>query len=351
MSPALRILKPGILTTVQDLGRIGFQHLGVAASGALDPVGLQAANALVGNAFNTGVLEAAYVGPTFVVDADSVQLACVGADAVIEILPDERASRGTRIPTMRSFQVHRGEVVRIGAISGSALLYIAVEGGFAIEPVLGSVSTFIRGAIGGWQGRSLVAGDLLPLQRNDSSGRDDCQLDGLNLLPPDRFRVILGPQHTFFSERAIKTFFDSEYSVKPSTDRMAIHLDGPKLEHLAGHDIVSDGIALGSIQVPGHGNPLILMADRQTTGGYPKIATVISADLPALGRTRIGDTIAFEQITIEEARFLRSKLVEEIRSIPTRIVPTRRSTDIVAHLLGSNLISGAINAQSPQIVD
>jgi 5-oxoprolinase (ATP-hydrolysing) subunit C len=133
---------------------------------------------------------------------------------------------------------------------------------------------------------------------------------------------------------------------------MAMHLDGPKLDHVAGHDIVSDGIAFGSIQVPGHGQPIVLLADRQTTGGYPKIATVISADLPALGRVRIGDKISFAQITVEEAQQLRRTLAQDIDALAARVVPvSRRSDDLTAYLLGTNLISGAVNAQLPQFAE
>jgi biotin-dependent carboxylase-like uncharacterized protein len=352
MAPALRILEPGLLSTIQDLGRIGYQHLGVSTSGALDPVSLRAANALVGNAPNTGALEVAYVGPTFVVEAESVNLACAGGDASIEVLPGEAGGRGGRYPSMRSFRAYRGEVVRVGATSRSSVLYLAVEGGFDIEPVMGSVSTFIRARIGGWQGRSLVAGDTLPLRRDVASERAEFRLTGLDLGQPSRFRVILGPQNGFFSDRSIRSFLDGKYLVKPATDRMAMHLDGPELEHIAGHDIVSDGIALGSIQVPGHGQPIVLMADRQTTGGYPKIATVISADLAALGRVRIGETISFQEVTVEEAQHLRRTLLQTIEAIPSMVLPANRNhEDITAHLMTSNLISGAVNAQLPQFVD
>lgn len=345
MTPALRVLAPGLMTTVQDLGRVGHQHLGVAVSGALDPVSLRAANALVGNLAGTGALEIAYLGPTLIVDADSVRLAVVGASATIEVLPDETALEGTRYAGMRTLRVGRGEVVRIGSLSDAAVLYVAVEGGFAIEPVLGSVSTYIRGGFGGWQGRALVAGDSLPLRRNAASDCGEFRLDGLNLSPPARYRAIVGPQKDFFSTRAIKGLFDNEYTVRPESNRMGMRLLGHKLDHVRGFNIVSDGIAPGSIQVPGDGQPIVLLADRQTTGGYPKIATVISADLPALGRVRIGDKIAFQQVTIDEAQNLRRQLLNEVDTICNRIVPlVYTEHDITAHLLGSNLISGAVDA-------
>ena len=353
MTPAVRILEPGLLSTIQDLGRIGYQHLGVTTSGALDPISLRAANALVGNELNTGVLEAAYVGPTFVVEADSVNLACVGADASIEVLVGESATTGVRYPSMQSFRARRGEVIRIGSLSRFSVIYLAVEGGFDIDPVLGSVSTFIRGGIGGWQGRPLVAGDALPLRRESAAENDAFRLEHFDLERPSRFRVILGPQNSHFSERSIRNFLDAEYLIKPATDRMAVHLDGPKLDHVSGHDIVSDGIALGSIQVSGNGKPIVLMADRQTTGGYPKVATVISADIAALGRARIGDTISFHEVTIEEAQHLRRTMLREIDTIPARVVRARNRDpeELTTHLLMNNLISGATNATFPHVVD
>src|SRR5262249_24877785 len=149
---ALRILEPGLLTTIQDLGRIGYQHLGVATSGALDPVSLRAANLLVGNAPTEGALEIAYVGPTFVVEADSLNFACVGANAAVHVLANPGAATGMLYPCQHSIRVCHGDVVRVGPTAGAATLYLAVEGGFDIEPVLGSMSTFVRGGIGGWQG-------------------------------------------------------------------------------------------------------------------------------------------------------------------------------------------------------
>src|SRR5882672_3960836 len=149
MIPALRVLAPGLLTTVQDLGRPGHQRLGIPVSGALDSLSLRAANALVGNATDAGALEVAYVGPALAVEADDVRLSFVGAQAAIEIFADPTAGSGRHVETMRSVRLRRGEVIRIGSLTGGAVLYIAVEGGFDIEPVLGSVSTYIRGGFGG----------------------------------------------------------------------------------------------------------------------------------------------------------------------------------------------------------
>jgi len=346
MSPALRVISPGLLTTIQDLGRPGHQHLGIPVSGALDPISLRAANALVGNAPGLGALEVAYVGPTLSVEADDVRMSFVGAKAAIEILPDINASAGTLIGTMESIHLRRGDVVRIGSLWDATTLYVAVEGGFDIAPVLGSVSTYIRGGMGGWQGRALVAGDLLPLVQNTATEHDEFRLEGLDLSVPERFRVITGPQGDYFSKQSLASFFEGKYTVAAGSDRMGMRLDGPHLDHLRGYDITSDAIAPGSIQVPGNGRPIVLLADRQTTGGYPKIATVISADLPALGRLPIGAKVAFEPVTIDVAVAARHKLLAEIAGIGGKIVPcTLTGANVTPRLLDSNLISGIVDGQ------
>jgi biotin-dependent carboxylase-like uncharacterized protein len=347
VSPALVVLAPGLLTTVQDLGRPGHQRLGVPVSGALDPVSLRAANALAGNAPDAGALEVAYVGPTLEVDADGVRLAFAGADAPIEIFADAAAQNGRPVETMRSVRLRRGEVIRIGSLTGSAVLYVAVEGGFDIAPVLGSVSTYIRGGLGGWQGRALVGGDRLPLRRSAATDRDECGLDGLDLSLPRRFRAIAGPQSDYFSEHELAAFFDGEYRVAAGSDRMGMRLEGRQLAHARGFNITSDAIAPGSIQVPGSGQPIVLLADRQTTGGYPKIATVISADLAALGRVQIGASIAFERVTVEAAQALRRAYVAEIDGISGRVVPLRwAGAEVSPRLFDNNLISGVVDARS-----
>jgi biotin-dependent carboxylase-like uncharacterized protein len=347
MTAALRVIAPGLLTTIQDLGRPGHQQLGIPPSGALDPISLRAANLLAGNAAGTGALEIAYLGPTLAVEADDVRLAFAGADAVIEILADENAHTATRIGTMRSIRLNRGDVVRIGSLSGAAVLYVAVEGGFDVAPVLGSVSTYVRGGFGGLHGRALVAGDRLPLTGNAASERGEYRLDGFCLKPPPRFRVIAGPQCDYFSDRAMTGFFSSEYSIGAGSDRMGMRLGGRRVDHLRGFNITSDAIAPGSIQVPGDGQPIVLLADRQTTGGYPKIATVISADLPALGRLPIGAKIAFDPVSIEAAAIARRELLAEIDGLGAKIVPLERSAaGVTPRLFDCNLISGVADAQS-----
>ena len=325
MTPALHVLNPGLWTTVQDLGRPGFQHLGVPVGGALDPVSLRAANLLVGNPPDLGTLEVAYLGPTLAVEAGDVRLAIVGAKATIEILPNAGVANGRRIEALGSIKLRRDEVLRIGGLSGGSVLYVAVEGGFEIAPVLGGVSTCIRGGFGGWKGRTLAAGDRIPLRQMRASVREEVRLNGFDFTPPGRFRAIPGPQCDCFSERDLARFFESEYTISSGSDRMGMRLSGPALLHRHGVDIVSDGVAPGSVQVTGSGQPIVLPADRQTTGGYPKIATVISADLPALGRLAVGTKIAFEPVSVEAAETARRKLLAEIDSLSERIAPLDQS--------------------------
>jgi biotin-dependent carboxylase-like uncharacterized protein len=347
MSAALRVVSPGMLTTVQDFGRPGYQHLGIPVSGALDPFSLSAANVLAGNAPGTAALEVAYVGPTLAVEADAVRLAFVGGKVAIEILPDATASAGTLIGPMESIRLERGAVIRVGSLWDSAILYVAVEGGFDLPPVLGSRSTYLRGGLGGWHGRALIAGDRLPLVLDRATDRDEFRLDGVDLSVPARLRVVLGPQDDYFSESAIADFFGREYTVAAGSDRMGMRLDGAPIAHARGYDITSDAIAPGSIQVPGTGKPIILLADRQTTGGYPKLATVISADLPALGRLPIGAKVAFEPVSIEEAVEARRALLQQMHALHEKLVPLTLSADaIAARLQDANLISGIVDARS-----
>ncbi len=347
MTPALRIVRPGLLTTIQDLGRVGHQSVGIAVCGALDPVALRAANALAGNPPETGALEVLHLGPTILVEAEDVRMSFAGARATIEILPDVAAIRGRPVDTMRSVWLHRGEVIRIGALSGGAALYVGVEGGFDIAPVLGSVSTDLRAGFGGWQGRALVAGDHLPLRQMTASLREESRIAGLDLSPPSVVRAIVGPQGDHFSASAIAAFFASTYAVGAGSNRMGMRLEGPPIAHARGHNITSDAIAPGSIQVPGNGQPIILLADRQTTGGYPKIATVVSADVPAIGRLTMGAKIRFEPVTTDAAFRLRRLLLDEIARIPDRVEPIRdavEAVELAPKLSDHNLISGVVDA-------
>jgi len=213
--------------------------------------------------------------------------------------------------------------------------------------VLGSQSTLIRAAIGGFEGRALRAGDVLPLKQGAAAERDEVMLPPLDLTPPPHVRIVLGPQQDHFTPAGVRSLLESTYTISQASDRMGMRLEGPVLEHSSkGYNIVSDGIAQGSIQVPGNGLPIILLADRQTTGGYPKVATVISADLPGLGRMMPGARIAFEAVDIETAEAAARALTADIADMAARLAPVRREAAIdVARLMGENLVSGVVNAR------
>jgi biotin-dependent carboxylase-like uncharacterized protein len=348
MKPALRVVAPGLMTTLQDLGRRGYQSLGIPVSGALDAVALAAANAVAGNAPGSGALEIAHLGPTLEVEAESVRVAFAGSAAAIEVLPRAGAAGGRRLAPLESVRLERGAVLRIGALGESALGYLAVEGGFDAAPVLGSQSTYTRAGLGGFAGRALRAGDRLPLRRAAAEAREEGRLPDLDLAPPRRVRVVLGPQDDCFSEGAKRTLLEATFTVSAASDRMGMRLEGPALEHAGGFNIVSDGIAPGSIQVPGNGLPIVLLADRQTTGGYPKIATVIAADLPALGRLAPDASIGFAAVGVAEAEAEHRRHAAMLAALPQRVVAARGVGGIdTAALLASNLVSGVVSAHDP----
>jgi biotin-dependent carboxylase-like uncharacterized protein len=333
------------MTTLQDLGRPGYQRFGIPVSGALDAVALCAANAIVGNPSRAAGLEIVYQGPTLLVEAESIRVALVGGTAGMEVLPDRTATTVRSFQRLQSVRVYKGQALRIGALGGSAVGYLAVEGGFDIPMVLGSQSTFVRAGLGGLEGRRLRAGDLLPLRQDRAIERSESMLPSLDLSRPERFRVVFGPQDDHFSGQAKQTLLESTYTVSAASDRMGMRLDGPVLGHANGYNIVSDGIAPGSIQVPGDGLPIVLLADRQTTGGYPKIATVISADIPALGRLLPGDTVAFQAVDIDVAEAAHSRHAACIAALPQLIVLARPTATVdEAALMGANLVSGMIDA-------
>jgi len=316
MMPALEVIAPGLHTTVQDRGRNGYQDVGVPASGPLDRISLDLANALVGNPQGTPALEMLLQGPTLKVVAESVRVALVGCNAGIEM----RSGDARSVPAGRSVRLVRGEVFRIGALRDSVCAYLAIEGGPDIPPVLGSASTYVRGAIGGFHGRRLQAGDIVPLKLTAVNVRGERELpQALDLALDQPIRVVLGPQADYFTDDAMKTFLASEYTVSPQADRMGYRLAGPVIAHAQGYDIVSDGIVTGAIQVPGSGLPIVLMVDHQTTGGYPKIATVISADIPVVGRRKPGRPIRFVAVGVNEAERLRKEQEAALSALVSRI--------------------------------
>lgn len=286
MMSSLTVVRPGMLTTIQDLGRWGQQHVGVPAAGPMDWFAHRLANQRLGNADSDATLEVTLIGPELLADDE---VGCVVTGAEFEVTAGERRTRSGE-----PFVVRAGERVRFGARLSGARAFFAVEGGFRVDPVLGSRATSLFSRIGPFGGRALKIGDVLPVLR----ARGGAPRSIGRALPATRngarVRVMLGPHQSRFPASALRALGASRFRVTPESNRMGYRLDGPRLEFISGTDILSDATPIGSIQVPASGHPILLMADRQTTGGYPKIATVITADLPLAGQLAPGDWIEFE---------------------------------------------------------
>jgi biotin-dependent carboxylase-like uncharacterized protein len=332
----------GLMTTLQDRGRLGYQRFGVSPSGAMDLRSLAMANALVGNSPEMAAVEFVNLGGTFTCAGGDLRIALVGADCSLSI--DE-----TPVPPRTTAILKEGQTAQIGHARTGTFAYLAVAGGFAIEPQLGSLSFHLRSRLGGLNGAALKAEDRLPCKAGDQAGElMHLPLDVTQANDP--IRVMLGPQDDYFTDEAIHTFLEGEFTISPQADRMGFQLTGPHLEHAKGFNIVSDGIMTGHIQVPGNGQPIVLMRDRQTAGGYPKIATVISADLDRFAQLRPGSTVRFKAVGRDEAVAAGRDLKEWMASLPGALVPVRFSLT-TEHLLSTNLIGGAVNALAPAVVE
>jgi biotin-dependent carboxylase-like uncharacterized protein len=325
----LVLARAGPASSVQDLGRWGWQHQGVSPAGAMDSESLRLANLLVGNAPGAAALEMGLLGGEILVDADAVRVAFAGAAMPLRV-------EGAPLAAWRSHTLARGQRLTVGAAAEGVWGYLAVAGGLATAEVLGSRSTHWRSGVGG---RLLKAGDVLPLARAGAPGGSELRLAD----PPvvgraGRVRVVLGPQADRFTAAGLAAFLEADWRVLPESDRMAYRLDGPAIEHAAGFNILSDGIVRGSIQVPGTGRPLVMQADHQTTGGYPKIATVISADIGALAQLAPGRRVRFVAVTAAQARAAR------VTWPPTLLGSGQLTSE---QLLARNLVSGVVDAYAP----
>ncbi|HRY06130.1 MAG TPA: biotin-dependent carboxyltransferase family protein [Hyphomicrobiaceae bacterium] len=290
----LEILNCGPATTIQDGGRPGLSRIGLPSAGAMDQRALRLANALVGNPPHAGAVELAFAGLVARAIGGAMQLALAGAPADIEC-------GGRAEQSHRTFILHEGEELRIGAMTNGIYAVLAIAGGIAVPPVLGSCSLDARAAIGGLVGRPLRPGDCLPLNgRATPFVSRWSNAVGLDPLVP--IRVVVGPQDHAFTERGVQTLLGRPFTVSHGINRMAYRLQGSVIERKPGIELISDGTLPGSIQVPPDGYPIVLMADRQTIGGYPKIATVISADLGKLAQRCPGQEVCFAPVTAREAR-------------------------------------------------
>jgi antagonist of KipI len=294
----IRVRAPGLLTTVQDLGRQGFGPIGVSPSGAADPVSLRVGNRLVANDEGTAGLEMLLLGGTFIFPEGAI-VALTGSDFGAT-LDDTRLEVGT------SFEVRPGQTLCLGPTTSGARCYLCVRGGIAIAPFLGSGSTHILSALGGFEGRALRAGDIVQIRpatkpfRKRSIARQAAE----HLSQRKVLRVTHGPQADWFSESSLRSFYASTYRVGEQSNRMGLRLEGAAVSQIGGRQMITEGVSLGAIQVPVGGSPIILFVEQQTTGGYPKIANVISADLHRVGQLRPRDEIRFEPVTFDTARSL-----------------------------------------------
>lgn len=283
-----RVLHPGALTTVQDLGRYGYQRFGIGTNGAMDEIAAKAANYLVGNGENAALLEMTLSGCRLeFVTAGQVALA--GADMGATL-------NGAAVLRGRTIDVVAGDVLQMGFVRNGCRGYMAFGGGLAVPEVMGSRSTNLKCGLGGFAGRALRVGDELAVYESAAVAvREWAQPIYAGEI---ELRCVAGPQADMFTAAGLRTFIESEYTVLSESDRMGYRLGGAPLESIAGTDIISDGIALGSVQVTNSGLPIILMADRQTTGGYAKIATVLSEDLWMLAQAMPGSKVRFRFVDI-----------------------------------------------------
>jgi biotin-dependent carboxylase-like uncharacterized protein len=328
------------MTSLQDIGRFGWQRYGVASSGAMDRLALAAANTLVGNPPGMAGIEFVLFGGEFAIEGGSARLAVGGAPSAVTL-------EGEPASPMTSMLVRGGQTLAVGTARAGVYMYLAVAGGFAIEPQLGSVSLHARAHIGGLHGRPLQAGDRLPLYEMHAHERSELALDPLSFDVDAPVRVVLGPQDDHFTAAGIETFLSATYRVSPEADRMGYRLTGDRIEHALGYNIVSDGIVAGSVQVPGTGEPIVMMADRQTTGGYPKIATVISPDLRVMAQRRPGAPVRFQAIEIREAQRLAREAAQALSSLPSGARPYRAGLPDSEQLFTLNLAGSAVDALKP----
>lgn len=312
---ALKMLRAGILTTVQDLGRWGYQRFGVPVSGVMDEVSHRLANWLVGNDEMEASVEMTLVGPGFTVTRDTLLAAC-GGDF-------EPRVDGQPMPRARPVLVRAGSVLEFGPCKMGCRAYLALAGGVQVEPVMGSRSTYLRGGFGGFHGRLLRRGDLVETRALDAGCFPSLQhalaqgrarmayprwsaTERIDLLTPGPYtiRFVPGRHWPLFAEAVRERFCSSEYRIGAQSDRQGYRLNGPTLMPEQPIEVISEGVTFGTIQVPPDGEPIVLMASRQTTGGYPRLGEVASVDLPLLGQLPPGCAVHFEPIALDEAQSL-----------------------------------------------
>ena len=305
----IRIIQPGILTTIQDLGRYGFQQYGVPISGAMDSYSLKLANILVGNDINEACLEITMIGPSIEFNHNTA-IAITGANITPKV-------NGNKVNMYETIYVKPGDILTFGELISGFRTYLSILGGFDVRVIMGSKSTYTRGNIGGYKGRKLAKEDIIKVNAVNKIVAKRKIPDYLipKYSQEETIRVILGPEDASFTDDGIKTFLNSEFIVSDNFDRMGYKLNGPKIEHKSKADIISTGISIGTIQVPGNGQPIVMLSDKQTTGGYTRIANVITTDISKFGQMKSGDKIKFEKIELKDAQALLLKQQKDLNEL------------------------------------
>lgn len=317
---SLKIIKPGLLSTIQDTGRKGYQKFGIIESGAMDTFALRTANILVGNDVNDAAIEITVLGPVILFTENSLVALC-GGDFIATI-------NGERIPQWCPVFISEGSILKFSGARSQIRGYLAVAGGLAVSKEMGSHSTYLRAGIGGYRGRELRVGDVLGIGKTmfritsfpvDKSYISISKYVSNHVKPKyatnQVIRVIKGAQFDLFMEESKELFFSEPYKVLPDSDRMGYRLEGETLALKQPKEMISAAVAFGTIQIPANGQPIVLMADHQTTGGYPKIAQVISVDLPLLAQLNLGAIIHFQEITLQQAQQLYLNREEDLRKL------------------------------------
>jgi biotin-dependent carboxylase-like uncharacterized protein len=303
----IRILKGGMMTTVQDLGRTGYQKQGFSVAGVMDVRSFKIANLLLDNPENEAVLEFTLIGPVLEFTSATI-IAITGGDF-------QPTVNGEPVPMYTALYINKGDILKFGSARTGSRGYIAFSSYLDIPVVMGSRCTNMKSSLGGFKGRKLQQDDYIGFRIKRrylpfflSRKLDINEFDQMDA----ELRVVMGPQDDLFTKQGIETFLNNEYTVTSDFDRMGCRLDGPFIASKDGSDIISDGIAFGAIQVPAHGKPIILLSDRQTTGGYAKIATLASVDIPKLVQRKIDDKVRFRAITVQEAQKLYLEEMKEL---------------------------------------
>ena len=318
----IKFANGGFITTIQDMGRTGYQEFGVPAAGVMDTMAFRKANILVGNDENEAALEITLMGPMFTFTSDNI-IAVTGGNLGAKL-------NGKDIPMYQAVLAKKGDTMSFMGIKSGSRAYVAFAGGLDVPVVMGSKSTHLKSNLGGFEGRKLGPGDEIEFTAPKTT------------LPNMSKRTV---PDDCFTEAGIKTFLSSTYTLTNEADRMGLRFEGEKIEHKNGGDIITDGISFGAVQVPSHGQPIVMMADHQTTGGYTKIAGIISADLPKAAQLKPGCKVNFQQVSVEEAQDIYVKELEELKALKEKLdyVPekgTAKEREAVAMAVASASASG-----------